>query len=373
MRRLRLRIDRTTAFIAVGAIVLGIVYMGIATWVEAQFADTVPSTSSLSTSSVGLKVWHDYLDRLGMGPRLLTQFDSLPASSTIIFAGSFENPPTEQDAARVEKWVRGGGRAVLVGLDDAGLSGPFDPPGGNVAAAETSTVSPCFPGAYAHDVSSIAAGSGRFDLGQGAWVSLYQDADGSSVISRTYGRGSIVWLADVTPVSNNGIGLRDGARLAVQLANAAGYAIYFDEYHHGLTNTVTAWQLLGSGGRAALVLLVAAVLVLVLARGRRLGPPIPVSEIPAARGGACIAQLAELFRTAGARPESLARIEEGLVHSLVRRYGDRASGLAHQPVAARAIEEASALRARGAMTKDEFVAAARHLRAARKEVEGTDG
>lgn len=369
MRIGRFRVDRTTAFIAVGALLLGAVYMGIAAWVDAQFADTVPSTSSLSTSSLGLKVWREYLDRLGMGPRLLTQFDSLPASSTIVLAGSFEKPPTGDEAARLAEWVRAGGRAVLVGMDDGGISAAFEPPGGNVSGDLTSAVSPSFPGAYASNVRTIAAGSARFEVAPGAWVTLFSDGQGASLITRTYGRGSVVWLADVTAVSNDGIGLRDGARLAVHLANA-GRPVYFDEYHHGITSRVTAWGLIGAGGRAAIVLLLAGALAYLLARGRRLGPTIAAHDVVEARGTAHIAQLAELFRSAGARAEALARMEEGVVHALVRRYGDRAAGLSRQPGAAKALGAAAALRQRGRIGKDEFVAAARELRAARKEVEG---
>lgn len=369
MRIPRLRVDRTTAFIAIGAVLLGVAYMGIATWVNAQFADTVPSTSSLSTSSVGLKVWRDYLTRLEMDPQLLTDFSSLPETGTIVLAGSFENPPSEDDAKRLETWVREGGRAVIVGLDDGGIGGAFDPPAATVSGDEDSLVAPSFPGALAHEVDLIAAGSGRFDAGTGPWVTLYGDTRGSAIISRVYEKGHVVWLADVTPVTNDGIGRNDSARLAVQLVNAPG-GVYFDEYHHGITTSATAWGMIGAGGRAALLLLLAGALAFLFARGRRLGPAIARREVPAARGGAYIAQLAELFRTAGARAEALEKLEGGLAHALVRRYGDRASGLARQAGAARALEEASALRARGAIGRDEFVAAARRLRAARKEVEG---
>jgi hypothetical protein len=371
--RKRFRIDRATAFIALGALLLGVLYMTAATWVQQHFADTVPSASSLSTSSTGLKVWRDYLDRLGLRPRLLTGFSSLPASSTIVFAGPFEKPPSEAESRRIESWVRGGGRLVIVGIDDGGVTGAFGSLGGDVSADATSRVAPSFPGAYASGISRIAAGSGRLQPSGTEWVSLYQDADGASIVEGAFGAGHVVWLADSMPVSNNGIGLVDDARLAVQLAAADGMPIYFDEYHHGVTTEVTWWGLLGAGGRAALLLLVAGALALIVARGRRLGPALARPELPAARGGAYIAQLAELYRTAGARAEALADVEDGLVRALVRRYGDRAGGLSRQPHAREAIETSAALRARGVIGREAFMATAQRLRAARKEVEGGNG
>ena len=369
------KVDRATAFIAVGALLLGVLYMTAAAWVDAHFADTTPSTSSLSTSSEGLKVWSDYLTALGLHPSTLTDFSSLPASATIIIAGPFEKPPTAADGKRLAAWVRAGGRAVIVGLDEGGVSGAIGSLGGDESADDSSVVEPSYPGVYASGVTRILAGAGRLEPGDDdtAWVDLYHDSNGSSLISRRLGTGEVVWLADVTPVSNDGIGLDDDAALAVRIAASGGRAIYFDEYHHGITSEPTAWGRLGSSGQAALVLLVLGVGVFLFAMGRRTGPAIARPQLPAARGGAYIAQLAELYRTAGARAEALASVEDGVVRALVRRYGDRASGLARQPKAREAIEASAALRARGAIRKDEFVAAAQSLRAARKEVEGGNG
>jgi uncharacterized protein DUF4350 len=365
--------DRTTAFITVAAVLLGVMYMAAATWVESRFADAVPSTSSLSTSGTGLKVWHDYLDRLGLRPRLLTTFESLPASSTIVIAAPFENPPSEKDGTRLAAWVRSGGRVVLIGLDAAQIADGLGPLGGDVSADATSVVGPSFPGALASGVGAIVAGPGRLTLNTTDWVALYKDDSGVAVASKRMGAGEVVWLADATPVSNDAIGERDGARFAVQLVFAQGRDIYFDEYHHGTTSEVSAWTRLGPGGRAAVLLLLLGAAALIVARGRRLGPAIARTELPAARGGAYIAQLAELYRTAGARTEALVSLEDGLGRALQRRYGDRSTGLHRHPHAREAIGASTALRARGSIGKDEFVSAAARLRAARKEVEGGNG
>jgi hypothetical protein len=371
--KLRLpRVDRATAFIAVAAVALGAMYMFAATWVESRFADTVASTSSLSRSATGLAVWHDYLARLGQQPRLLTDFGSLPASGTVVAAGPFEKAPTDGDATAIAEWVRAGGRLVLVGQDAVGLAPQVDW-GADVAAEATSHVAPVLPGPYSSGVGTIVGGPGRFHLTGPDWVPLYADGGGTAVATRRDGAGEIVWLADVMPVSNAGIALADDARFAVRLALAGGGALYFDEYHHGLTSSATAWSRVGPGGRAAIWLLLAAVAVLLLVRGRRVGPAIARAEVPAARGSAYIAQLAELYRNAGARPEALAGLEEGLSRAVARRYGTKEAGLARQPGARDALARSAALRQRGRIEKNEFVAAAALLRAARNEVEGGNG
>jgi hypothetical protein len=372
--RLRLpRIDRTTAFIALGAVLLGALYVVAATWVESHFAETVSSTSSLSSSGEGLKVWYDYLGRFGVAPRQLTEFGSLPASATVVLAGPFETAPTAADAGRLASWVRDGGRAVVVGLDEGGILGTIGSLDGDVSADAGSVVGPAYPSAYAPGISRIAAGSGRLTVDGPAWVALYGDSIGATLVTRRYGRGEVVWLADVTPVSNDGISRADDARFAVRLALEGGRPVYFDEYHHGLTSEVGAWTRLGLGGQAALVLILAAVAVLLFARGRRIGPAIERPGVPAARGGAYIAQLAELFRTAGARSEALAALEDGVSRAIARRYGTREAGLARQPGAREALARSVALRRRGRIAKDEFVTTAALLRAARNEVEGGNG
>lgn len=374
MSRLRFpRVDRTTAFIAMGAIVLGAMYMAAATWVESRFADVVTSTSTLSRSGTGLSVWHDYLAALGTRPQLLTDFTALPATGTIVAAAPFETAPRPAEAEALASWVRSGGRLVLIGLDAIDLAEAMDPPGGDVAADATSVVSATLPGRYAAGVGTIVAGSARLHPTGPQWVTVYGDEDGAVLTARLLGRGEVVWLADVMPVSNDGIGEQDGARFAVRLALAGAHPVYFDEFHHGLSSQATAWARLGPGGQAAVWLLLAALAALLFARGRRIGPAIARPQLPEARGSAYISQLATLYRTAGARSEALAGLEDGLTRAIARRYGTKEAGLARQLLAREALAASAALRAMPRIDKDEFVTTAARLRAARNEVEGGNG
>jgi hypothetical protein len=367
------RVDRATAFIALGAILLGALYMTAATWVESRFADVVPSSSALSRSTIGLSVWHDYLARLGERPRLLTDFAALPTTGTIVAAGPFEKAATQGEADSLAAWVRAGGHLVIIGQETGVLGSRLAELGGDVSANTTSVVGPTLPGRYGTGIGAIVAGSGRFQLTDPEWVSLYGDADGTAVGFADFGKGEVVWLADIMPVSNDGIGQRDDARFAVRLGLAGGGPLYFDEYHHGLSSQATAWTRIGAGGQAGLLLLLAAVAALLLARGRRIGPAIARPEIPEARGSAYISQLAELYRTAGARADALAGLEDGLSRAVARRYGTKAAGLVRHPAAANALTRSATLRERARIDKGEFVTTAALLRAARNEVEGGNG
>jgi hypothetical protein len=369
-------IDRPTAFIVIAAVFLGALYMVAATWVESHFADVVPSSSALSRSVTGLSVWHDYLAELGLGPQLLTDFAALPATGTIVMAPPFENEPTAADAQRLKEWITGGGRLVIVGSDSTAfmLDMGLITSGVSVQSAVASTAVPVLPGPLTQGVGSIATGSnGTAVLTGPEWVALYSDGHGTAVATRSFGNGRVEWLLDPRPVNNDGIALADDARFAVRIALASPGPVYFDEYHHGLTSETTAWDRLGTGGRAAVWLILAAVAVLLLARGRRTGPAITHPEVPAARGTAYMTQLAELYRAAGARAEALAGLEDALTRAIARRYGTKEIGLARQPGAREALARSAALRQRGRIDKGEFVTTAALLRAARNEVEGGNG
>ena len=239
--------------------------------------------------------------------------------------------------------------------------------------SQDSVVEPSLPGVYASGVGRIAPGVGRLQPADPSWVVHYRDDAGPALLSRALGSGEIAWLADASAVSNDGIGIEDNARLAVLLASQGGRGIYFDEFHHGFVNEASVWDRLGYGGQAATVLLFVGLGVVVIASARRIGPPVRPLEEPPARGGAYIGQLAELYRKAGARAEALEALEDGLARSLARRYGTRAGGLARQPRAAEALQTSSVLRVKHDIGRDEFLAAAKRLRRARMEVEGTHG
>lgn len=372
--RLKLpRLDRTTVFTIIGVVVFALVYGGVASYISAYYESSSPSPSVYSRSGKGLSVWYGYLARLGLDPKVLTDFDTLPSGATLIIAGPLDASPGPGDAGRLERWVRGGGRVVLIGTELFGLLEELGAVPGPASAPADTRLAPSLPGVYASGVATIAPGEDRFRPGEPVWVAHYQDSHGDVLISRRLGSGEVVWLADASPVSNDGIGTADDSALAVLLARVPGRAIYFDEFHHGFVKEATPWDRLSVGGRASVVLLLLGVAVLVIGRGRRIGPPIPTPEETPMRGGAYISQLAALYRKAGARAEALESLEDGLARALARRYGTRAAGVGRQAAAREALALSAALRARGTIGKDEFLAAARRLRRARYEVEGTHG
>ena len=217
----------------------------------------------------------------------------------------------------------------------------------------------------------LFAGPDRLLASGPEWVAHYKDIDGQVLVSRVQGRGEVWWLAASRSLSNAHIAEADNGDVAVALATGGGdRRPYFDEYHHGYVRGGGLWEVLRPRGRAAVLVLLAALAVAMLAQARRLGSAIPVHQRPAARSTAYIGQLAELYRKAGARSEALLTLEDGVNRALARRYGTLAAGLSRRPSVAEALRSAKEVRERGAIGQDEFVAVADKLRRAREEVEG---
>lgn len=331
---------------------------------------SAPPSSVYSAAPDGFKVYYTYLQELGAGPRVLQSWEDLPKDVTIVAAAPFEKPPASDEVSALGRWVRHGGHLVAVGggagelLDDMGFGGS------PVSAPSSETLHPLFPGVYADGVGGVVPGADRLLLDASAWVAHYKDFGGQVLVSRKVGDGEVVWLAGPWPLSNAGIGAAGNAELAVRLATAGGRPVYFDEYHHGYVHEAGYWDRLPAGGRSAVVLLAIALAIALTAWSRRIGPPILEAAEPEARRGSYIAQLAQLYRKAGARGEALATLEDGLTRALARAHGTLDAGLSRHPAARQALEASRALRGSGAIAEDGFVETARALARIRQEVEG---
>ena len=98
--------------------------------------------------------------------------------------------------------------------------------------------------------------------------------DENLVAVRRAGRGTVVFLADSSPLQHRLLGTADDAAIGLALAGPRHRPVEFLESYHGygtgtgLSALPLSWKLLLSGlGLAALVYMVA--------RGRRFGPPEP--------------------------------------------------------------------------------------------------
>jgi len=332
-----------------------------------------PPGSVFSSEAEGLKVLYNYLEALDVPAQTLNSFEELPEGGTIVVAAqrALDRSPTAAESRALATWVEEGGRLVLAGhsarevLRGARI-------GGGPAMAEETALAPRLPSIYADGVGEVFIGPERVLAEDAGWATHMKDISGQVLISRAYGRGEVVWLSSVYPLSNEGLGEADNARLATLLV-ASVTPVHFDEYHHGFVRGGGVWQRLGDGGRAASVIGLVALVLMLLSVSRRFGPAIEASEEPVARTGAYVESLAELYRKAGTRSSALASVEEGVRSALVRRHGSEEAGRKAHPEVASTLDSSAGLRESESITEERFVATARELARARQEVEGLDG
>ncbi len=368
----RLHIDpRLLTSLIVAVIVIGLYTLAV-TAANRYVQSELPDATTFSSAPEGTKVFYRYLEELGLKPQTLQQFDTLPEDATIIITANqpFVKVVRPEEARVLADWVKAGGRVVFAGVYVSDFVEALDL-GSGTSLGDDVVLHPVLPSAYVQGVESVRPGRSRIFGDDSDWAAIFKDEGGVALAVRPVGSGEVVWLADAYALTNEGISEADNARLAVLLAAAApGRTIWFDEYHHGFARGGGVVERIGPGGQSALLVFILGLALLLAAYSRRLGPPIPVTETPAARTVAYIDSLAALYRKAGARREALAALEDGLTRALARRYGSPVMGRARHVLAAEALDRAAALHDREDIPGEAFVTVAGMIARARREVEG---
>ena len=260
-------------WIVVGSIVGAFVVVNVVVALVSRYTRSPggPTSSSYATAPEGLAAYFDLLARSGHPvDRIrddLTKARLDPAGTMVVL-----DPRTLDPAAidALRTFVQDGGRLVAGGAEDRSWllldRPPVWTPGG-----------PRRSGALA-PVPEVAGVSSVASAGDGSWESagetlpLLGAGDRTLAVVAALGRGRIVLLADASPLQNRLLGRADDAAFGLALAGARNRPVAFVESVHGY-GRASGLRAIPNSWRWALGGLVLAALVLVGARGRRLGPP----------------------------------------------------------------------------------------------------
>ncbi len=232
-----------------------------------------PRSSSYATGGDGLAAYTSLLVDEGHPVR---RAHSYPAGTplrgdetAVLLDAQFVAP---RDATALRLFVADGGRLIVGGAEPAEWLGELispapvwspAPPTGRRVLAPVPEVAGLGP------VAGAGAGSWQRT---GAALPAYGGESRSLLAVAATGKGRVLFLADASPLQNANLATGDNARFAEALAGAPGRPVVFFESYHGygppagLDGIPRAWLVLLAGlGLAALALMVA--------RGRRLGPP----------------------------------------------------------------------------------------------------
>jgi len=208
-------------------------------------------------------------------------------------------------------------------------------------------------------------------------------ADSSGAILATYGlgRGHIVVLIDPTIFANRLLDRADNARFAANVLGAGpNTTVAFDEFVHGYGRTESAWLVLPSPLRIAILIATAACLVALLGSAIRFVPAAAAPVVRDPNSAAYLASLAILLRRGRAATRARADLIDATFASIARAFGlpahtdpNTLAALAQaQAGAPGRIRELAALRARSSVDEAHLLHAAQLCAELRKELD-TDG
>jgi hypothetical protein len=287
-------------WIAVGALGGAIVLVNVAlAFVRHYTSDPGgPTSSSYATAPTGLAAYADLLARDG---HRVTQLRDAPAQarldpgSTVVLLDPGE--VLRADARALRRFLDAGGHLVAGGSENPGWVDEVlrRPPAWSEEGVRLARPRARVP---------ETAGVRRVETaGRGSWARAGQarPALGSGgrelLVVAPVGRGRIALLADASPLQNRLLARADDAKLGLSLAGPPSRPVAFVESVHGY-GRASGFGAIPTAWRFALGGLVLAALVLIWARGRRLGPPEALERpLPPPRGEYVDAMAALLERS----------------------------------------------------------------------------
>jgi hypothetical protein len=281
-----------------------------------------PVSSSYATAAEGLAAYFDLLRRSGHPVSRLRDRPAqarLDPASTVVLLDPVS--VSRADAAALRRFVEAGGRLVAGGagadlwvgaiLDHPPSSSPGGPP----------SVEPIAPVEELAGVSAVRAEGSSSWADAGEALPVLGGSSGTALlVVASQGRGRTDLLADASPLQNRLLGTADNAALGVGLAGPASRPVRFVESVHGYGES-SGLRAIPSRWRWALAGLALAALLLMVARGRRLGPPESEARaLPPPRRAYVESLAATLARTK--RPaEAAAPVRAAARKRLARRAG----------------------------------------------------
>ena len=282
-----------------------------------------PTSSSYATSPEGVRAYADLLVEEGHDvERLRSRVDEVDVegASTIVMLDP--GTVTAEEAEALHTFVQSGGRLVVSVAEPAPWLETVT--GERIAwsAGGPADIRPLVAVPEVAGVEAVRAeGSGRWDDLGGAVPVLGDGSAGGVVLAiATVGAGRVALLADDSPLQNRLLASGDNAALGLALAGEAERPVLFAESHHGYGEAI-GLSALPSGWKAALAGFGVAALVLVVARGRRLGPPEQTSRDLAPPRIAYVESVAGILARTGHPQAAIAPVAEAARAATIRRAG----------------------------------------------------
>ena len=279
-----------------------------------------PAGSSYATGPSGLAAYAAVLARAGHPVAQLREAPHVallePAATYVLVDPA--SAPRPADLAALRRAVAAGAGLVLGGAAAGWVDAvvPGGPRWSRLAVGRVGALAPLPALAGVGAVEAPGAGSW---LGGAALPVLGSPGRGLLAVARV-GRGEAWLLANAAPLENAHLGQLDDAALALALAGARARPVVFLESYHGF-GAATGVAAVPTRWWVGVGVLAFAALLLMLASGRRLGPPqADARELPPPRR-AYVEALAGVLARTRALEESTASVRGRARDLLAARAG----------------------------------------------------
>ena len=324
--------DRKLLIITGAVLLVLVILVSLVSPQATQRAETSPS--SYASDSGGalaayllLQDMHRNVSRWEESP---TELPENGRGSVLILADPVQSP-TEGEQAALLQFVNNGGRILFTGpgagayFQDANSSGSGEDSGPATFEANV-------PSGFTRDAPKISMRKeAEWIEPNDAQLVLYGDADSPMVLSWRIGKGTILWWAGATPLTNAGILSENNLDLFLDAVSDPRVAadeqpyIYWDEYFHGERSSLAAY--IGKTPLPWGVLQIAILgIAVIFTFGRRSGPiamPAAVSRLSPLE---FVDTLAGLYERAHAEPAVVGIVYQRLRTGLTRQLRISAAG-----------------------------------------------
>lgn len=242
-----------------------------------ETAGEIGFPSTYSTTSGGARAAFTLLQQLGYRvERWEDSPDRLPAASSgyllVLAEPTFGASADERQA--IQGFVRSGGAVLALGESAARLVPDGDTASDVPEEFDWKSYPALFPGALARSAPRITMGPLRAHwlMSQPSHQAVYGEGQNVVVAHYDAGKGSVVWWAAATPLTNAGLPIEGNLNLLLNSLGPPGrHTILWDEYFHGQRRSVLSYIAKTPLPWAGLQLVLVVVLVL-LTFARRSGP-----------------------------------------------------------------------------------------------------
>ena len=282
-----------------------------------------PTSSSYATGADGAA---GYLSLLADAGHPVERIHTYPAHTTlapdataVVLDPGFVDPA---DARALRAFVERGGRLVIGGSGESSLwLRALLNPTPKWSSAGVTHAQPLVPAAGLAGIAELrSAGDGSWRDAGAALPAYGTSARRSLVAVASLGLGQVILLADASPLQDAFLDTADNARFGLAAAGASSRPIAFFESYHGY-GPATGYGSIPRRWVALLAGVTLASLALMIARGRRLGPPETESrELPPPRR-IYVDSLAGIMARTKRPEEALEAVRAETTARLARRVG----------------------------------------------------